>query len=442
MAQLVVGDVCAALAAGSIAVLSNLGVGHNNLRIWWTFTLVPLWLAVCALGRCYEQALVGHGREEFRRVTHAGMALIAIVSVVSYGFHLQTSRAWVVVALPLTVLFSVAVRVGSRTALARSRGRGLAQHKVVVVGRPEAAARLVERMTEDAKGGWEVVAGCVEDGTRLEDTIAAVRSCGADTVAVAADAGLTPLELRKLGWELEGLGVDLVVSTDLIEVAGPRIHIRAVAGMPLLHVSTPEMHGPRKLVKAGIDRGVAAVALFFLTPLMLVLAAMVKLDSRGPAIFKQRRVGRHGKEFTVLKFRSMTDGAERMVIDLRDQNESDGLLFKMKDDPRITRCGKWMRRWSLDELPQLINVLVGHMSLVGPRPPLPEEVAQYGDDVRRRLLVKPGLTGLWQVSGRSDLSWEQSVRLDLSYVENWSVTLDAVILGRTLGAVLKRTGSY
>jgi exopolysaccharide biosynthesis polyprenyl glycosylphosphotransferase len=227
-----------------------------------------------------------------------------------------------------------------------------------------------------------------------------------------------------------------------MDVAGPRISVRPVAGLPLLHVDHPELTGGRQLVKSLFDKIGATFALVLLAPLLAVIALAIRLTSAGPGLFRQTRVGKDGKEFTVLKFRTMVQEAEALRVGLAEQNEQDGVLFKIKKDPRITRVGGVLRRYSLDELPQLINVLRGDMSMVGPRPPLAEEVAQYGDDVRRRLVVRPGLTGLWQVNGRSDLTWEESVRLDLRYVENWSLALDLLILWKTCSAVVRGSGAY
>jgi exopolysaccharide biosynthesis polyprenyl glycosylphosphotransferase len=233
----------------------------------------------------------------------------------------------------------------------------------------------------------------------------------------------------------------MILAPALTDVAGPRIHVQPVAGLPLLHVAQPEFSGPRRLVKNTFDAGVAAVAVVVLSPVLLAVAVAVKLTDRGPVLFRQIRVGRTGEEFNAYKFRSMVVDAERRLPELRGPNEGAG-LFKMRDDPRVTRIGRFLRRYSLDELPQLFNVLKGQMSLVGPRPPLPAEVAQYPNEMRRRLLVKPGITGLWQVSGRSDLSWDESVRFDLYYVENWSLTSDLIILWRTVRAVFRGTGAY
>ncbi len=233
-----------------------------------------------------------------------------------------------------------------------------------------------------------------------------------------------------------------MLAPSLTDVAGPRIHTPPVAGLPLIHVESPEFRGARKWVKGLFDRTAAGLGLLLLSPVLAMLAVAIKIDSRGPVIFRQKRVGLGGTEFDVLKFRSMVVDAEAMVAELAAHNESDGLLFKMRSDPRVTRVGNVLRRWSLDELPQLINVVLGEMSLVGPRPPLPTEVAWYDQDVARRLLVKPGMTGLWQVSGRSDLSWEESIRLDLYYVENWSLAADLTILWKTVGAVVGSRGAY
>ncbi len=232
------------------------------------------------------------------------------------------------------------------------------------------------------------------------------------------------------------------VKISSLALAGPRIHTRPVAGLPLIHVEAPEFRGARKIAKGFLDRFTATVGLTLALPLMIAIAIAIKLDSKGPVIFRQIRVGQGGREFGVYKFRTMVVNADEMLAKLAARNEHDGLLFKMRKDPRVTRVGRILRKYSLDELPQLLNVLVGHMSLVGPRPPLPSEVARYDGDIARRLLVKPGITGLWQVSGRSDLSWEDGLRLDLYYVENWSLATDVVIMWKTIGAVMKSRGAY
>jgi exopolysaccharide biosynthesis polyprenyl glycosylphosphotransferase len=259
---------------------------------------------------------------------------------------------------------------------------------------------------------------------------------------VLACPEMSGVMLRDLAWELEKTGTDLCVAPALLDVAGPRTTIRPVAGLPLLHMDHPEFTGIRRVVKAAFDRAMAGLALLLLSPLFLVIITVIRLADHGPGLFRQTRVGRDGRAFTVYKFRTMVVDAEERKSHLAALNDSDGVLFKMRRDPRVTAVGVWLRRWSLDELPQLINVLIGDMSMVGPRPALPQEAALYGDHVRRRLAVKPGITGLWQVNGRSDLSWDESVRLDLRYVENWSFVLDLQILWKTASAVLRGSGAY
>jgi len=261
-------------------------------------------------------------------------------------------------------------------------------------------------------------------------------------VAVLACPEMSGVRLRELAWELEKTGTDLCVAPALLDVAGPRTTIRPVAGLPLLHMDHPEFTGTKQVIKDAFDKIVGLSALALTAPVFLFVTLIIRLDDGGPAFFRQTRVGRDGRDFTVYKFRTMVMDAEKLKTELTASNDHDGVLFKMRKDPRITKVGSWLRRWSLDELPQLVNVVRGDMSLVGPRPALPDEAARYGDYVRRRLVVKPGLTGLWQINGRSDLSWEESVRLDLRYVENWSLVLDLQILWKTLSAVWRGSGAY
>jgi exopolysaccharide biosynthesis polyprenyl glycosylphosphotransferase len=322
---------------------------------------------------------------------------------------------------------------------------------VIVVGDRRAVVALTADLRREKAVGFEVIGACLPEpgaafresdelpvlGT-LDDVPAMVRRHAADTVAVAS---AVPAQIvRRLSWGLEGSGVDLVVAPSVVDVAGPRVSVRPVAGLPLLHVDEPEFTGGRRVTKAVLDRVLAAVALVLLAPVLVPVAAAVRLGSPGPVLFRQTRVGREGREFRVVKFRTMHADAELRRAELAARNETDGLLFKITDDPRITRVGRFLRRTSIDELPQLLNVLRGDMSLVGPRP-LPVKDSDFTGDVRRRLLVRPGITGLWQVNGRSLLSWEDSVRLDLYYVENWSIALDLAILLRTAGAVVRGTGA-
>jgi exopolysaccharide biosynthesis polyprenyl glycosylphosphotransferase len=276
----------------------------------------------------------------------------------------------------------------------------------------------------------------------FEDVDLALRVTSADAVAVLPCPEMDGSALRMLSWSLARSGIDLLVASALIDVAGPRIAIRPVCGLPLLHVDEPQLAGGRRMAKALLDRLVALVSLIVLSPLLLTIALAIRLTSPGPAIFRQTRAGWHGREFTMWKFRTMVRDAEALRPGLDAMNRhGSGEMFKIAADPRITRVGRWLRRTSLDELPQLVNVLLGQMSLVGPRP-LPVTDRRYEGEARRRLFVKPGLTGLWQINGRSDLDWEESVRLDLRYVEHWSLALDALIIWKTVFAVAKGRGAY
>jgi exopolysaccharide biosynthesis polyprenyl glycosylphosphotransferase len=279
-------------------------------------------------------------------------------------------------------------------------------------------------------------------GTHPRTVLRAVDDLRADVVAVASSPDLSGHALRRLAWSLDERDVDLIVSPGIVEVAGPRLSIRPVAGLSLLHLERPAMRGGRILIKRVLDRLLGLGLFLGFSPLLVAIAIAIKLGSPGPVLFRQLRIGEDGRPFEMLKFRSMVVDAEDRRAELEAVNEGNGVLFKIHADPRVTKVGALLRRYSLDELPQFWNVVRGDMSLVGPRPPLPQEVIGYSDDATRRLRVRPGMTGLWQVSGRSDLSWEESLRLDLRYVDNWSLALDVTILWRTWRAVLRRTGAY
>jgi exopolysaccharide biosynthesis polyprenyl glycosylphosphotransferase len=314
---------------------------------------------------------------------------------------------------------------------------------------------LVEHLESAPYAGLDVVAAClpaiertrgpeltVPVVGRVEELFATVQELGVDAVVIADSHTIDGQALRRLAWQLEDTGVQLIVAPAVTQVAGPRIVIHPIAGLPLLEVDEPELSGGQRLAKEVFDRVVSVLTLIVLSPVFLVLAIMVRTGSRGPVFFRQVRVGQHGQEFTMYKFRTMVDDADARRADVAHLDEADGVLFKIRADPRVTGAGRFLRVHSLDELPQLWNVVRGQMSIVGPRPPLPSEVQHYGSDAQRRLLVKPGMSGLWQVSGRSELSWEESIRLDLYYVENWSPALDAQILWRTVGAVVRGRGAY
>jgi exopolysaccharide biosynthesis polyprenyl glycosylphosphotransferase len=455
-ASLVAVETTAAALAGASVVLTRAEVVHPSTSLFWAaIGLVPAWpLVLLALG-AYSERVFGTGSDEYRRVGRAGFLLLAFAGFISYAAALDLSRALVVVAIPTLTVVTLAVRYAARCQLRRLRARGRCTRRVVVVGRGGAVLELTARIGREHYAGLDVVALCVTPADRariaqaadvpvggLDDVVRMATELGADTIAVTSASETAAHYLRQLSWQLEGTGMELLVAPGLIEVAGPRLHIRPFEGLPLLSVEQPRFEGWRRMVKEGVDRCVAIVGLLALAPVLLGIAVAVRMSSPGPVLYRQERVGVNGRSFTMLKFRSMVADADREVEQLRAANISDGLLFKLREDPRVTPVGRWLRRLSLDELPQLFNVLGGSMSLVGPRPPLPGEVARYDSSVSRRLLVKPGLTGLWQISGRSDLPWEEAVRLDLRYVENWSLATDLLILWKTGRAVLSRSGAY
>jgi exopolysaccharide biosynthesis polyprenyl glycosylphosphotransferase len=264
----------------------------------------------------------------------------------------------------------------------------------------------------------------------------------ADAVIVASTPKNDSEFLKRLSWQLEGNAAELVLSSPLADVVGPRLALKPVEGLPLIQVEIPTFEGSRYLLKRTMDIAISAIALLFIGVMTPFIALAIKIDDGGPILFRQTRVGRDGRHFHMLKFRSMSNNAEVVRDELHEQNEGAGPLFKMRGDPRITRVGAILRKYSIDELPQFWNVMIGDMSVVGPRPPLPSEVTAYDGTVYRRLYIKPGITGLWQISGRSDLSWEDTVRLDLRYVENWSVVGDLTIVWRTFGSVMQAKGAY
>ena len=454
--RLIVGEtaLAAAVAVGVLLVRGS-ELQSGGALVWASLSLVAAWPLLLGCAGAYEERTFGVGSDEFRRVFRAGLVLLAGLGFVSYAAQLYLSRTLVVGAVPALAGLTLVERFAARRMLHRSRSRGRGVKRVVVVGRGGAVLELVDRLRRTQHVGLEVVAACVTPDDRarvarvaelpvagLGDVLDLARRMGADTIAVTSASETAAEYLRTLSWQLEGTGLELLVAPGLVEVAGPRLHIRPFDGLPLLSVEQPRFTGWRRVVKGALDRSIALAALLVLSPVFAALALAVRLTSPGPVLYRQERVGLGGRHFTMLKFRSMVDGAHQQVAGLSDGNDADGLLFKIKHDPRVTTLGRHMRRFSLDELPQLINVLRGTMSLVGPRPPLPAEVAQYDSKVSRRLLVTPGLTGLWQISGRSDLPWEEAVRLDLRYVENWSLVLDLQILWKTARAVVRASGAY
>ncbi|WP_079163363.1 sugar transferase [Streptomyces sp. RTd22] len=450
-----VATACVVAAIGNFFGARDAANWHEKWGIL-AFGTELLVLGALAVSRSWAPAVLGQGAEEFRRL---GRSLFMATVILALGGIALTSRnikLWIFVAIPAIALITMTARYLLRLWLHKQRKDGRCLRPVLAAGSPATLRDLITRTRKFPHLGWRVEAVCTTDGRgldgdqldgvrvvgRLADVAKHVRHDGYRVVAVTPDPHWSPDRLQRLAWNLEGSDTEMVVAPVLMEVAGPRLHVDAVLGIPLLRVSMPTFTGGRRAVKAVVDRMGSAILLMLFAPLMVLVGLLVLMDSRGGVFYRQRRVGKDGREFTILKFRTMVAGADRARAELADRNEGAGLLFKLRRDPRVTRVGAVLHRYSIDELPQLFNVLTGSMSLVGPRPPLPEESAAYGPDIRRRLLVKPGLTGLWQISGRSDLPWEEAVRLDLRYVEDWSLALDTVILWKTLRAVLQGQGAY
>jgi exopolysaccharide biosynthesis polyprenyl glycosylphosphotransferase len=461
-ADALVGGTAAAVPA---SISDTLSWGHRVVLVCLVSLVV--WPVAIALCRGYRRNRIGIGFDEPGAVIRAGM-LVVVAGALPAGFMAVPTGALdpngaltlyallklVATATPFAVVLSLLVRFFAHKVLHLLQRRGRSLRHVIVAGSFGAAQQLSERILREPDAGMKVIGIClpsselprpVVDGIPVIGSLGqvpqVVRTMGCDAVAVTSDDATRYNYLRELAWSLEGAGVELLVDPGLVEVAGPRMHIRPLMGFPLLHVEEPHFAGWRRVVKRLSDIVLTSVGLLIISPLMVCIAAVIKLQDGGPVIFRQSRIGREGKPFTMLKFRSMVVDAEQRKLELMSFNEGKGGLFKLSRDPRVTPFGQFLRSFSLDELPQLFNVLGGSMSLVGPRPHLAAELAQMPSEASRRSLVTPGLTGLWQVSGRSDLEGDDAVRLDLRYVENWSLTLDLQILWKTLSVVLAKRGA-
>jgi exopolysaccharide biosynthesis polyprenyl glycosylphosphotransferase len=452
----------AAVAALFIRFGASAGEAYNRDYLWVTVALPFAWLLSLTINRTFETRYLFVGSDEYGRVIRSGIALAAAVAVISFTFDLRLARGYVILAVPLATAAGLAVRHLRRRTLRRAWARGERLRRVILVGHEQAVYETNRRLQRERYHGMAVVGVCLPrvpiQGrvmlTRIpglppvygtfDEVANAAQRAHADTVIVLSCPELDGVALRRLAWKLEPDSVDLIVASTLVDVAAERTTVRPADGIPLLHVEHPRLAGWSRVMKEIFDRVMALAAVVGLSPLLVLVAVLIKVTAgrKGPVIFRQVRVGRNGKMFVMYKFRTMYADAEARLAEMRDLNETGGTLFKMRNDPRVTPLGRWLRKLSIDELPQLVNVLKGSMSLVGPRPPLPREVAQYPFDMRRRLVVKPGLTGLWQVSGRSDLSWEDSIRIDLQYVENWTFTMDLMIIARTFFAVWRSAGAY
>ncbi len=421
---------------------------------YWAFSavLVLAWMWALHLVDSRDYRVIGTGTTEYTRVAQASFTLFGLIAIFAFLLRVDVARGYLLIALPVGIVVLVLERWLWRQWLIAHRSMGEYSAKVLLVGSMDSVAAIARELDRSPSAGYRVVGACVPSG-RIADMIPgttvpimgnvnavdrAIEATDADTVAVTSTDDLPPTKVKEISWGLEAGRQHLVLAPSIMDVAGPRIHTRPVAGLPLIHVETPKFTRGQRFAKRTGDIVISLVGVVFISPLLAGLALAVRLSSEGPVLFRQTRVGYRGKEFTMLKFRSMVINAEELLANLAAQQRDSGneVLFKMKNDPRVTPIGRLMRKYSLDELPQLFNVLNGSMSLVGPRPPLKSEVAQYADHVHRRFLMKPGITGAWQVGGRSALSWEDSVRLDLAYVENWSLLGDLVIIARTAKAAL------
>jgi exopolysaccharide biosynthesis polyprenyl glycosylphosphotransferase len=448
------------MATDAVAVIAAMVFAYR-IRFGWnapttaflltSSTAIPVWVGIFAADGLY--AVRRHASsEEFRRILSAVSVGVMLVVAISFWSKESFSRGWLAMTWIFAILLVMVTRLGWHRFIRRANATGELTLRTLIVGTNEEAERLAEQMSP-AGNGLDLI-GHVEtmssqpglDGVPvigdLSDLSDVVRASRADCVFVASSA-VRVEDMRRVTTLARQQGVEVRVSANLPELSSTRLSVQSFAGLMTLSVQPVRLSRPKAVVKRAFDLLLAAGAIVITAPVWLVTAIAVKVSSHGPVFFRQVRVGRNGKPFTVLKFRTMVNGAEEVLAELRALNEASGPLFKMRDDPRVTRVGKFLRRWSLDELPQLWNVVRGDMSLVGPRPPLPEEVETYEQDWHfDRLEVLPGITGLWQVSGRSNLSFDDYMRLDLSYVENWSLGFDVFILAKTLPALLSRKGAW
>ncbi|MFB8001187.1 sugar transferase [Nocardia sp. NPDC056000] len=428
-------------------------IGYSVISVLLALT----WVVFLAVGNAWSTTVIGTGPDEYRRIIAATMRLFGLIAIVSLLLRMDFARGYLGIALPVGLLGLILNRMLWRKYAARRRRAGQYLTSVLVVGRPDSAREIMRCFERDAAVGYSVTGVYIPYAA--DETVEAVdnadlpilteasvldaaEAVAADTVAIAAIEELGTHGINDLVWKLSPLGIDLVVTPGVVDVADQRLSIRPVANLPLLHIEKPQYDRAKSFGKAVFDFVFATLALLAVSPVMIAIALMVKFTSPGPVFYRSERIGLNGEPFRMIKFRSMCEDADKELHNLQAENEGSGLLFKMREDPRVTPIGRVLRRLSLDELPQFINVIRGEMSVVGPRPPMRSEVERYDGKVRRRLLVKPGVTGLWQVSGRSDLSWEEAVRLDLSYVENWSMVQDLMIIKRTIFAVARSDGAY
>jgi exopolysaccharide biosynthesis polyprenyl glycosylphosphotransferase len=430
-----------------VRVVANPGVSVPAVLLGWL-------LAIFVSGG-YRRNVFGAGTEELKRVGNASLLTAGAVGVGCYLAQYSLSRGFFVLAFGIGTPALLVGRVLLRRALHSARRRGSLLQRVVIAGSRAHIDEIASVLRREPWLGYQVVGALTpahdlgtETGSGIailgnaDDATSVVDDARVDVIFFAGGSLGSGNQLRKIIWELETRDVQVVVAPSVTDIASDRIRVRPVGGLPLMHIEPPTAIEASRWGKRLFDIVGSLALLVAFSPMVVLAPLRIRAADGGPVFFRQTRVGRDGKEFECLKFRSMVPDAEALLPQLLVEQGFEGGLFKLENDPRITRPGRWLRRFSFDELPQLVNVLRGEMSLVGPRPPLPLEVARYESDTHRRLRVRPGMTGLWQVSGRSDLSWSEAVRLDLYYVDNWSMLQDLSILLKTLGAVTGRRGAY
>jgi exopolysaccharide biosynthesis polyprenyl glycosylphosphotransferase len=437
----------------SISLIFNLrfpntwqsGLNDYELRnIVLSLLVLVSWLFFLWFNGSRDTNILGFGADEYKRLTNATLLSFTFIAFISYIFKLEISRGFVLLVFSFGLLLLFIVRRILRRRLLRARNQGRYLSRVLLL-HSGISDPVEARLALAQHAGFSIVHKIVTAENikfEIKDIVSNALSNNCDQIMVGQSAVISAAELRKLGWALEATNIDLIVAPAVTEIAGPRLKVSNVEGLPLLHLEQPDFSGASRITKRLLDLGLSIVGIIVISPFLIVIALVIKFYDRGSVLYFQKRIGQNNKEFTVYKFRTMYEGSHEQRAKIMAETNKDPRLAKDPQDPRVTKPGLFLRRWSIDEIPQILNVIKGEMSLVGPRPPLAEEVNKYEKSETRRLLVKPGLTGLWQVSGRSELDWEDAVRLDLYYVENWSLTLDILIIIRTAAAVWRGEGAY
>jgi len=445
-------DGCIALLATLIGGFARFGdtpaqLLHGPMYLALTATLPVLWVGAMFLGRSYDRRYLAAGAEQFRRVANSAMWVLGIVAFASFVLRADYSRVFVAITIPVATVLTLLGRWEARAILRKRFDRGAAMHRVVAVGGFAETEQLRTYVARNGHAGFALVGTVATDPSAetsldVDQLVTDVRCAEADTIAFVGTGRFRTRELRRLSWALQGSGIGLLVVPDLADIAGPRIEVNPVEGLPLLEIREPELTGGGRLMKSMFDRVGSLVLLMLMSPLLLSIAVAVRLCDGGPVFYRQSRIGKDGKEFRIWKFRTMcVDAAPRFQIVATQSGNAQVRQKPQPDDDRLTRVGRFLRVYSLDELPQLFNVFAGTMSLVGPRPLVPDDADSCGHGAQLRLLVAPGMTGLWQVSGRSELPWDERVHLDLYYIENWSMWLDFALLWKTLRVIRHSKGA-